>query len=180
MLLIVTFACTSFTPQLPVFHRIVVPTTHTYLVCFHQVLEDTIHLKNIHLPRIKVVDPRVDLSVLQDPPSKKLKFGYVKTISNEDVSDGPTSPHELVKPVASLLAVPSFSTLMSLRKSISDHGNVCPLTQKHLVQLDWVSKEDGSHILTVAVGSKVRVLKTDNSHNTRLLQYRVRNFCLDV
>nr|CAD7425062.1 unnamed protein product [Timema monikensis] len=54
-----------------------------------------------------------------------------------------------------LLAVPSFSTLQSLRKSIIECGNTCPLTQKHLVQLDWVSKEDGSHILTVAVGSKV-------------------------
>ena len=54
-----------------------------------------------------------------------------------------------------LLAVPSFSTLQSLRKSIIERGNTCPLTQKHLVQLDWVSKEDGSHILTVAVGSKV-------------------------
>ncbi|CAH1397585.1 unnamed protein product [Nezara viridula] len=54
-----------------------------------------------------------------------------------------------------LLAVPSFSTLQSLRKSIIENGNTCPLTQKHLVQLDWVSKEDGSHILTVGVGSKV-------------------------
>lgn len=56
---------------------------------------------------------------------------------------------------AGLLAVPSFSTLQSLRKSIMENGNTCPLTQKHLVQLDWVSKEDGSHILTVAVGSRV-------------------------
>jgi hypothetical protein len=55
-----------------------------------------------------------------------------------------------------MLAVPSFSTLQTLRKSITERGNVCPLTQKHLVQLDWVSNEDGSHILTVAVGSKVR------------------------
>lgn len=53
------------------------------------------------------------------------------------------------------MAVPSFSTLQSLRKSITENGNTCPLTQKHLVQLDWVSKEDGSHILTVAVGSKI-------------------------
>jgi DmX-like protein len=52
-------------------------------------------------------------------------------------------------------AAPSFSTLHTLRKSISERGNVCPLTQKHLVQLDWVSNEDGSHILTVAVGSTV-------------------------
>lgn len=54
-----------------------------------------------------------------------------------------------------MLAVPSFSTLQSLRKSIIENGNTCPLTQKHLVQLDWVSKEDGSHILTVGVGSKI-------------------------
>lgn len=54
-----------------------------------------------------------------------------------------------------LLAVPSFSTLQTLRKSIIESGNTCPLTQKHLVQLDWVSKEDGAHILTVAVGSRV-------------------------
>lgn len=40
-------------------------------------------------------------------------------------------------------------------RSIMENGNTCPLTQKHLVQLDWVSKEDGSHILTVAVGSRV-------------------------
>lgn len=57
-----------------------------------------------------------------------------------------------------LLTVPSFSTLQTLRKSITESGNTCPLTQKHLVQLDWVSKEDGSHILTIAVGSKVGVL----------------------
>jgi hypothetical protein len=30
----------------------------------------------------------------------------------------------------------------------------CSLS-KHLVQLDWVSTEDGSHILTVGVGSKI-------------------------
>ncbi|KYM98277.1 DmX-like protein 2 [Cyphomyrmex costatus] len=75
------------------------------------ILEDTIHLKNIHLPRIPV-DQHLDL-------------------------------------------IPSFSTLQSLRKSIIENGNTCPLTQKHLVQLDWVSKEDGSHILTVGVGSKI-------------------------
>ena len=50
-----------------------------------------------------------------------------------------------------LLSVPSYATLLTLKKSIEHSGNVCPLTQKNLVQLDWVSKEDGSHILTVGV-----------------------------
>lgn len=61
--------------------------------------------------------------------------------------------------VVGLLTVPSFSTLQTLRKSITESGNTCPLTQKHLVQLDWVSKEDGSHILTIAVGSKVCAIR---------------------
>uniref|UniRef100_A0A8C2SY78 Dmx like 1 n=1 Tax=Coturnix japonica TaxID=93934 RepID=A0A8C2SY78_COTJA len=33
-------------------------------------------------------------------------------------------------------------------------GNVIPST-KHLVHLDWMSREDGSHILTVGIGSKL-------------------------
>ncbi|KAL1117874.1 hypothetical protein AAG570_004187 [Ranatra chinensis] len=133
------------------------------------VLEDTIHLKNIHLPRIQV-DPSLDLSYLYDhtffTKKQRLQTTFMKAISSEDLdtrsplrngehngtSDG---GNNLVKTGAGLLAVPSFSTLQSLRKSIIENGNTCPLTQKHLVQLDWVSKEDGSHILTVGVGSKV-------------------------
>ncbi|PSN54280.1 DmX-like protein 2 [Blattella germanica] len=89
------------------------------------------------------VDPHLDLSYLYDSRflQKKQRLNNIlQTFSSEDVR---------------LLAVPSFSTLQSLRKSIIECGNTCPLTQKHLVQLDWVSKEDGSHILTVGVGSKV-------------------------
>lgn len=127
------------------------------------VLEDTIHLKNIHLPRIHV-DPHLDLSYLYDSRflQKKQRINHIiQTLSSEDVrsplKNGDQNDHHtnLQKTTGGLLAVPSFSTLQSLRKSIIERGNTCPLTQKHLVQLDWVSKEDGSHILTVAVGSKV-------------------------
>ncbi|KAM8984129.1 dmX-like protein 1 isoform 4-T4 [Ara ararauna] len=38
--------------------------------------------------------------------------------------------------------------------SLSHGGNIMPST-KHLVQLDWMSREDGSHILTVGIGSKL-------------------------
>ncbi|KAL7295893.1 hypothetical protein TKK_0010937 [Trichogramma kaykai] len=127
------------------------------------VLEDTIHLKNIHLPRIQV-DQHLDLSYLYDSRylQKKQRLTQVlQTLSHEDVrtprngsvSDNSSDSGQPNK--AGLLAVPSFSTLQSLRKSIIENGNTCPLTQKHLVQLDWVSKEDGSHILTVGVGSKI-------------------------
>lgn len=122
------------------------------------ILEDTIHLKNIHLPRIPV-DQHLDLSYLYDSRylQKKQRLTQVlQTLSHEDIRSSRNGENgESTKSNAGLLAVPSFSTLQSLRKSIIENGNTCPLTQKHLVQLDWVSKEDGSHILTVGVGSKI-------------------------
>ncbi|XP_061395403.1 dmX-like protein 2 [Musca vetustissima] len=125
------------------------------------VLEDTIHLKNIHLPRINI-DNGIDLSYLHDSRILQKKQRLNQVLHNFTTHDeirsprsGDSTPETNVKSHSSLLAVPSFSTLQSLRKSIAENGNTCPLTQKHLVQLDWVSKEDGSHILTVAVGSKI-------------------------
>ncbi|KAM9214300.1 dmX-like protein 1 isoform 5-T5 [Leptosomus discolor] len=38
--------------------------------------------------------------------------------------------------------------------SVSHGENIMPST-KHLVHLDWMSREDGSHILTVGIGSKL-------------------------
>uniref|UniRef100_A0A1B0A9X2 RAVE complex protein Rav1 C-terminal domain-containing protein n=1 Tax=Glossina pallidipes TaxID=7398 RepID=A0A1B0A9X2_GLOPL len=125
------------------------------------VLEDTIHLKNIHLPRINI-DHGIDMSYLHDNRilQKKQRLNQVlQTFTTHEEArmprSGESSPEHNTKNPTGLLAVPSFSTLQSLRKSIAENGNTCPLTQKHLVQLDWVSKEDGSHILTVAVGSKI-------------------------
>ncbi|XP_026847140.1 dmX-like protein 2 [Drosophila persimilis] len=132
------------------------------------VLEDTIHLKNVHLPRINI-GHGIDLSYLHDSRllAKKQRLNQVlHTFQAHDDSRSPrsgeTTPELAVSvnrqpsvAASGLLTVPSFSTLQSLRKSIAENGNTCPLTQKHLVQLDWVSKEDGSHILTVAVGSKI-------------------------
>ena len=55
-------------------------------------------------------------------------------------------------------SVPSLSTIQSVKKSISEAGNRKGLLcQKCLVQLDWVATEDGSHLLTVGVGSKVLI-----------------------
>lgn len=51
----------------------------------------------------------------------------------------------------------------SVKKCIARSGNKSGvLQQKHLVQLDWAPTEDGSHILTVAVGSKVLFLAPAN------------------
>lgn len=52
------------------------------------VLEDTIHLKNIHLPRIQL-DPSLDLSYLYDhtffTKKQKLQSTFIKAISAEDL-----------------------------------------------------------------------------------------------
>ncbi|CAB3244524.1 unnamed protein product [Arctia plantaginis] len=121
-------------------------------------LEDTIPLRNVSLPRVGVcTDTQIDLSYLHDTSfmQKKQRINQVlQTLSSDDSRSVRNGEGDTGKS-AGLLAVPSFSTLQSLRKSIMENGNTCPLTQKHLVQLDWVSKEDGSHILTVAVGSRV-------------------------
>uniref|UniRef100_A0A336LP03 CSON007414 protein n=1 Tax=Culicoides sonorensis TaxID=179676 RepID=A0A336LP03_CULSO len=122
------------------------------------VLEDTIHLKNIHLPKIQL-DPHIDLNYLNNNKylQRKQRINQVlSSLQNDEARRYvDISSSDVSKTGNTLVAVPSFSTLQSLRKSITEHGNTCPITQKHLVQLDWVSKEDGSHILTVAVGSKI-------------------------
>ncbi|XP_009870026.1 PREDICTED: dmX-like protein 1, partial [Apaloderma vittatum] len=49
------------------------------------------------------------------------------------------------------------STLVEYNRqdiSLSHGGNSMP-SAKHLVHLDWMSREDGSHILTVGIGSKL-------------------------
>ncbi|XP_026493459.2 dmX-like protein 2 isoform X2 [Vanessa tameamea] len=121
-------------------------------------LEDTIPLRNVSLPRVGVcADTQIDLSYLHDTSfmQKKQRLTQVlQTLSSDESRNNRNGEGDTGKS-AGLLAVPSFSTLQSLRRSIMENGNTCPLTQKHLVQLDWVSKEDGSHILTVAVGSRV-------------------------
>ena len=55
-----------------------------------------------------------------------------------------------------LSPVPSMSTLEGVKKYINKMGNTPSTTApKRVVMLDWVSNEDGSHILTVTAGNKV-------------------------
>ena len=61
--------------------------------------------------------------------------------------------------ISGLTSVPSMSTLEGVKRYINKMGN-SPSTAapKRIVMLDWVSNEDGSHILTVTVGNKVRYI----------------------
>ena len=54
------------------------------------------------------------------------------------------------------MSVPSMSTLEGVKKYINAMGNTpSAIAPKQTVMLDWVSKEDGTHILTITVGNKV-------------------------
>ncbi|XP_074651608.1 dmX-like protein 2 [Tubulanus polymorphus] len=105
-------------------------------------LEDTIELKNISIP-----DPKseIDLRVI---------YGATGTSPDEPTSS--RIPSLSQGKVHRSSSIPSLSTIYSVKKYIAEKGNKYGvLKQKHLIQLDWVPMEDGSHILTVGVGSKV-------------------------
>ncbi|XP_052099551.1 dmX-like protein 2 isoform X2 [Mytilus californianus] len=112
-------------------------------------LEDTIELKNISVPEN---NPEIDLNCIYTPNSPPATTLEVK---EEDQNKGMSPSASLVN-MNRLTHVPSMSTIFSVKKTLSaqcnNHGI---LQQKQLVQLDWVSTEDGSHILTVGVGSKI-------------------------
>ena len=106
------------------------------------VKEDTIELKNIRIPETKA---DVDLECNTEA---------------EHLSD--SESHQHLSPSSNLLSVgrtksvPTFSAIMSAKKELDDHDDKINIMKpSHLVQLDWVSTEDGSHILTVGVGSKI-------------------------
>ena len=48
-------------------------------------------------------------------------------------------------------------SFQGVKRYIEKMGNApTAMTPKRVVMLDWVSNEDGSHILTVTVGNKAR------------------------
>ena len=107
------------------------------------ILEDTIYLQNIELqPQI----PEMDMSVYEGLGVRKAGGDFAKLTQNfQGTYQG------------GMTAVPSLSTLEGVKKYISKMGNApTSMTPKQIVMLDWVSNEDGSHILTVTVGNKVR------------------------
>ncbi len=133
------------------------------------ILEDKIVLKNIEVPR---VEPALDPSVLvgagasgggQDRRStafaklqKKLYEG--SKLEGAEEAGWKTTTSRMTR-------VPSQATLSKLKEGLGRDNTPWHnlVVQKQLVQLDWVSNEDGSHILTVAVANKVMLLTTVSS-----------------
>jgi hypothetical protein len=131
------------------------------------ILEDKIVLKNIEVPRI---EPALDPSVLehggerQDRRStafaklqKKLYDGSKIDAAGGGAGGGSETT------ASRMTRVPSQATLSKLKEGLAADLPSHNLVQKQLVQLDWVSNEDGSHILTVAVANKVMLLTTVSS-----------------
>ena len=106
------------------------------------VKEDTIELKNIRVPEAKA-----DIDV--DHVAESGHLSDTETPQN-------LAPASTLLSVGRTKSVPTFSAILSAKKELLDHGDkISIMNPKHLVQLDWVSTEDGSHILTVGVGSKI-------------------------
>ncbi|XP_071522289.1 dmX-like protein 2 [Panulirus ornatus] len=122
------------------------------------VLEDKFDLRDIvtHPGESSMAD--LDLAYLSKVAQGRSTTRLKSALSSEDLSQTcPASPVfsvDALHSVSSQLLVPSPSTLHSLRNQRFDKRGVS-VKQKHPVQIDWVSQEDGSHLLTVAIGSKI-------------------------
>jgi hypothetical protein len=111
-------------------------------------LEDSIHLQNIKLPEI---DSNIDFDYIYGnekpihPSRSSHSFKHILFNSNDSQSP----------------EIPSTVTKYSIRKQYTNkrqcsiNTSISFLTR--LVQLDWASMENGSHILTVGLGNKIFV-----------------------
>ena len=105
-------------------------------------LEDTIELKNICIANVKT---DLDLAAI---------FGGDHHSSHDEHLMSSTKS----TPAITRTSVPSATTIQCVRRSLSTQqsiDNAQLLRQEQLVHLDWVTTEDGSHILTVGVGPNI-------------------------
>nr|XP_045610736.1 dmX-like protein 2 [Procambarus clarkii] len=122
------------------------------------VLEDKFDLQDVVTNPGESSMADLDLAYLSKVAQGRSTTRLTSALSTEDLSEPcPSSPVfsvDAIHSVSSQLLVPSPSTLHSIRNQRFDKRGVS-VKQKHPVQIDWVSQEDGSHLLTVAIGSKI-------------------------
>lgn len=94
----------------------------------------------IEVPCVVLSDPKVDLDL-------SLIF------DSDETNHGEVNPPRNSTPAFRLPSVPSASTVLSIRRYLSQPE--CHLPVRLRPYLDWVSTEDGSHILTVSIGSRI-------------------------
>lgn len=142
------------------------------------ILEDTIKIERIPLLDANTVTvakmSQVDLNPLVDTTKRNTSASraLVSRLSSNSLSsynpfhvdisqpqidsfDASTDHTHQVANIQRLLSVPSYTTIQSLKKIIAEQGNQFTFFQKSPVLLDWVSTEDGSHILSCSAGHKV-------------------------
>ena len=112
-------------------------------------LEDTIELKNIDIPDLKV---EIDLSLIFNNELSGINGVDLSSPSSRLSPSGASIPS-----IVRTTSVPSVATVQSVRRHLSTKNtSTAPqLRLRHLIHLDWVSTEDGSHVLTVGIGPQV-------------------------
>ncbi|KAB7507520.1 DmX-like protein 1, partial [Armadillidium nasatum] len=121
------------------------------------ILRDTIELKDVIVNQENNLSQEIDFACLSHLSQGKSVSKIASALSNEDLTlVQPSQPLNHIDHLASQMSVPSASTLKSLRCQRHENSSV-NVKQKHPIQLDWLSMENGSHLLTVAIGSKILV-----------------------
>lgn len=119
-------------------------TTNTHLTPTLNVLHSP---KPIHSPNASTREPLVHIGIFQCESTGGSQWILEQTIVLDNTD--PMSSYPLSSSTTASASIPSNMDL-SIRNE-----NCLGSTGKSLVHLDWVSQEDGSHILTVGIGTKI-------------------------
>lgn len=133
-------------------------------------LEQSIPLKDVHLPEL---DSGIDFDYINGnekpikPSRSSHSFKHILFNNNE------TREPE----------IPSLATKVSIRRQQSNGNKMSTLTiakfLKRLVQLDWASCENGSHLLTIGLGNKIIIFSATNQESTGLKWTQIRSIDLE-
>ena len=110
------------------------------------VLEDRLLLRNVEVPKVEVP---LDKTVFQPQEKREAAVARLQSRLYTEREGG-------------LARVPSPATVSKLRQGLHSPGEE-GLGKQRLVKLDWVSNEDGSHLLTVSVADRVMLFTTVSS-----------------
>ncbi|XP_026044529.1 dmX-like protein 1 isoform X2 [Astatotilapia calliptera] len=105
--------------------------------------------KPIHSPNASTREPLVHIGIFQCESTGGSQWILEQTIVLDNTD--PMSSYPLSSSTTASASIPSNMDL-----SIQNE-NCLGSTGKSLVHLDWVSQEDGSHILTVGIGTKIYI-----------------------
>ncbi|KPM03004.1 DmX-like protein [Sarcoptes scabiei] len=128
------------------------------------IIEDTIKIERI--PLIESIDAsigsRVD-HVLRNHRNRQVSAGHKNPFLSDIKESVPSNPMR-----STLHSVTSYATVQTLKQTIAEQGNQFSFCQKSPLLLDWVSTEDGSHMLTCSAGHKITLLAPISTNDINL------------